>query len=100
MSNQEGKPKSASIEPIRLMKKQESFEVFPIHERVSSNLTEDEVIDLCNEMGMEAVVINGLIPYRDAITTLEKRYLEEKSKFTQLGFDLAMEPFIPQYMTN
>lgn len=90
--------KSAYIEPIRLMKKQESFEVFPIHERVSSDLSEEEVMDMCEEMGMESVVVNGIIKYRDALRTLEQRYSEDKFKFNELGFELALEPFIPQYI--
>lgn len=94
MSNQN----SVKIKPIRLKKKEESMEVFPISERVSMDLSEDEVLAQCEEMGMESVVLNGILPYRDALHTLEKRYLEEKETWTQMGFEMITEPFIPQYL--
>lgn len=94
MSNQ----KSVSIDPIRLEKKEESMEVFPIEDRISLDLSESEVFDQAEKMGMESVVVNGLIPYRDALHTLEKNYIHLTNRVTESGIDMATEPFIPQYL--
>lgn len=90
--------KSVSIQPIRLEMYQESMEVFPVENRVSTELSEEEVFRQANEMGMEAVVFNALIPYRNALATLEKRYVDMQHRYTQSGLDMATEPFIPQYL--
>lgn len=90
--------KSVSIQPIRLEKLEESMTVFPIEERIPMDLSDEEVYQQSLQMGMESIVFNSLIPYRNALTTLEKRYIDIMHRFTQCGLDMATEPFIPQYL--
>ena len=89
--------KSVKVELVRLKFPEESMDVFPIENRISMDLTEEEVYQQSIQMGLESVTFNGLIPYRNALATLESRYLEMKSKWMQSGLDMDTEPFIPEY---
>ena len=89
--------KSVKNESVRLKYPEESMEVFPIENRISSELTEDEVYEQSVVMGLKSVVYNGLVPYRNALAILERRYLEMKDLHLQSGLDMNTEPFIPEY---
>jgi len=90
--------KAVNIEPIRLKMQEESMDVFPAENRIPMELTDKEVLDKSISMGMESTVINALIPYRNALTVLENRYVELKNRYTYSGLEMAVEPFIPQYL--
>lgn len=90
--------KKIKFKTISLELEQESDEVFPLENRISEKLSEREVLNQAIEMGMEPLVYNVVIPYRNAMHTLEKRYADAKGKLHGSGFMMIMDPFIPQYI--
>lgn len=83
---------------ITLEMEQESMEVFPIEDRIPDSMPFSKVLEKCKEMGYETIVRNSLIPYRNALSTLEKRYMDHRAKMRHSGYEMLFEPFIPEYM--
>ena len=97
-TDDEGNIKPMKSRTITLEMVEESMSVFPQENRIPDDYSFDQIHEICKTMGMETVILNSIIPYRNALTTLENRYLDMKAVMYAQGYTLLFDPFIPEYM--
>jgi len=87
-----------SVPMLRIEHEMESSEVFKEEDRVPTDWDEDKVLEELRKKEKDDIIVNGIIPYRDALKACEDRYLDFKAKYQAGGFTLLTHPFIPEYL--